>query len=196
MNALPVGVVFSDDPTCERITGNPAALAQFEASSEGNLSASAPEPSAPGRQLRFFSEGRQISDAELPLQRAVRENRLIAPMELHVELPSGRDWFAEASGAPIHDKEGDVTGGVAVTLDITERKRAEETIRHQADLLHLAYDAIILWRLDGGIELWSRGAEALYGFTEQEAIGRSAHELLKTVHPVPVVRDRVRSERV
>jgi len=129
MNALPVGVSFSDDPTCQRITGNPAVLAQFGADPRDNLSASAPDPSVPGRQVRLFHEGRQITDAELPLQRAVAENREIPPMELEVELPSGRRWFAAASGAPIRDASGNVIGGVAVTADITERRRAEEALR-------------------------------------------------------------------
>jgi len=129
MKALPVGVSFSDDPTCRNITGNPAVLAQFEAGPEDNLSASAPDADAPGRQVRFFLDGRQISDAELPLQRAVAENREIPPMELEVRLPSGRRWFAATSGAPVHDAEGNVVGGIAVTVDITERKRAEEALR-------------------------------------------------------------------
>jgi len=100
LQALPVGVSFSDDPTCQRITGNPAVLAQFEARPEDNLSASAPNGSASGRQVRYFLDGREISDAELPLQRAVAENQVIPPIELEIELPSGRRWFAEASGSP------------------------------------------------------------------------------------------------
>ena len=129
MRALPVGVSFSDDATCQRITGNPAVLAQFEVTTQDNLSASAPDANAPGRQVRFFHGGQPITDTDLPLQRAVAENRFIAPMDLEVELPSGRRWFTEASGAPIHDAEGKVIGGVAVTVDVTGRKRAEERIQ-------------------------------------------------------------------
>jgi len=129
MRALPVGVSFSDDATCQRVTGNPAVLAQFEVTTQDNLSASAPDANAPGRQVRFFHGGQPITDTDLPLQRAVAENRFIAPMDLEVELPSGRRWSAEASGAPIHDAQGKVIGGVAVTVDITGRKRAEERIQ-------------------------------------------------------------------
>ena len=68
---------------------------------------------------------------------------------------------------------------------ITERKRVEETLRWQAQLLRLSYDAIIVWQIDGGIESWNRGAEELYGFTESEARGRIPRELLKTIWPVP-----------
>ena len=126
MRALPVGVSFSNDITCHDITGNPAVLAQFEFSPNDNLSASALDPAAPGRQVRFVKNGRIITDAELPLQRAVVENREIPCMELDVHLPSGRSWKAECYGAPIRDVNGNVIGGVAVTVDVTERKLAEQ----------------------------------------------------------------------
>jgi signal transduction histidine kinase/CheY-like chemotaxis protein/PAS domain-containing protein/HPt (histidine-containing phosphotransfer) domain-containing protein len=129
MEAVPVGISFSDDPTCQRITGNPSVLAQFAVRPEDNLSASAPDEAAFGRQVQFYKEGRAISDRELPLQRAVAENRPIPPIELEVELPDGRRWYTAASGAPIRDGQGNVVGGVAVTVDLTERKRAEERTR-------------------------------------------------------------------
>ena len=129
MNALPVGVTFSDDSSCQRITGNPAALAQFEVRPEDNLSASAPDAGAAGRRVRFFKEGRQVSDAELPLQRAVAEKETVPPMELEVELPGGRRWHASAWAAPLFDLQGNVVGGVAVCVDITDRKKDEESLR-------------------------------------------------------------------
>jgi PAS domain S-box-containing protein len=126
MAAVPVGISFSDDITCQRITGNPAVLEQFNVSAEDNLSASALDADAPERKLRFFLDGREITDAELPLQRAVSENNVIPPMELEAVMPGGRQWFAQASGAPVRDAQGNVIGGIAITEDITDRKQAEE----------------------------------------------------------------------
>ncbi|MGZ6225870.1 MAG: PAS domain-containing protein, partial [Syntrophales bacterium] len=119
MQAMPVGISFSDDATCRSITGNPAVLEQFEVRPDDNLSASAQDDRARGRVVQFFRDGRLISDTELPLQRAVAENRVIPPVELEVKLPSGRSWLAEASGAPVHDARGNVIAGLAVTVDIT-----------------------------------------------------------------------------
>lgn len=129
MNSLPVGVSFSNDAQCRSITGNRAVLAQFEMRPGDNLSASTPESGAPGRQVRYFLGKREVGGAELPLQRAVAEDRIISAVEIDIVLPSGRRWTAEASGAPIHDRKGNVVGGVAVTVDITERKRLEEALR-------------------------------------------------------------------
>ncbi len=130
MKALPVGVSFSNDANCRHVSGNSAVLAQFAVGPIDNLSASAPHSDAPGRRIRYFVHGREITEADLPLQRAVAEQREIPPMELEVHLPDGRRWFTEASGAPIRDAQGNVTGGVAVTVDITARKQAEERLKH------------------------------------------------------------------
>jgi len=77
-----------------------------------------------------------------------------------------------------------VIGGFV--LDITERTRAEQTIGELAQLVELAHDAIIVRTVDSRVRFWSRGAEALYGWSAAEAVGRMTHELLQTVFPVSV----------
>lgn len=128
LEAVPVGISYSDDPSCQRVIGNSALLRQLEVEPGANVSPSAPDSSAPGRHIRYFSSGRELPPDELPLQRAVSENRIIEPSEMDIELPSGRRWISEASGAPIRGPRGEVIGGVAVYVDITERKRAEQHI--------------------------------------------------------------------
>ena len=95
-----------------------------------------------------------------------------------------RVWMAWTN-RPIFDEDGQVLEILAVGSDITERKRAEVLLRRQAELLHLSYDAIIVWPLGGGIESWNRGAEELYGYSKEEAEGRVTLDLLKTIHPEP-----------
>jgi PAS domain S-box-containing protein len=77
---------------------------------------------------------------------------------------------------------------MGAVIDITERKRAEETLREQADLLNLTHDAIFIRDLNGVVRNWNRGAETLYGWTAEEAEGRIAHDLLKTVFPISLER--------
>ena len=52
-----------------------------------------------------------------------------------------------------------------------------------ASLLTLSYEPMLAWRLDGPIEFWNTGAERLYGFVSDEAVGRSSHDLLQTKFP-------------
>jgi len=83
------------------------------------------------------------------------------------------------------DEMGQPTGTLETNNDITERRRAEETLRRQANLLEQTHDAILVWDLARTIVFWNRGAEQLYGFSSEEAIGHFSHELLQTEHPLP-----------
>jgi two-component system CheB/CheR fusion protein len=69
---------------------------------------------------------------------------------------------------------------LSLVLDVTERKRAEEAERRYGKLLDSSPDAIFVWRFDTGIETWNFSAEALFGFSAEEARGRNSHELLKS----------------
>lgn len=62
-------------------------------------------------------------------------------------------------------------------------ERTQE-LRERADLLDLASEAIMVRDLNGRIRFWNSGAEAMYGWSRQEAIGNDVHELLQTRYPV------------
>jgi PAS domain S-box-containing protein len=61
--------------------------------------------------------------------------------------------------------------------DNTDRKQAEKKIREQAALLEHARDAIIVCGLEGHIQYWNKGAEGLYGWSVQEAMGKNCRDL-------------------
>ena len=71
-----------------------------------------------------------------------------------------------------------------ILRDITEEKKAEEELKQQASLLELA--PVMVRDLENHIVFWSRGAEKLYGYSKEEAIGRVSHEILKTEGPLPM----------
>jgi PAS domain S-box-containing protein len=71
-----------------------------------------------------------------------------------------------------------IRGVVAGLRDVTERMQAEEQIRFQARLLDAVGQAVIAIDLQGDVVYWNRGAEELYGWSEQEAMGRPVTELV------------------
>jgi len=79
---------------------------------------------------------------------------------------------------------GDTTVRTVLT-DITERNRAEEALKRQANLLELAHCAILVRDLEGRITFWNHRAEEVYGWTRPEAMGNAIHTFLKVRFPVP-----------
>jgi len=71
-----------------------------------------------------------------------------------------------------------------ILRDISERKRTEVELRWRAGLLAQTHDAVIVWRLGGGVMYWNRGAAELYGWTVAEAAGKPVHQLLGTTLPL------------
>src|ERR1700722_14759957 len=86
--------------------------------------------------------------------------------------------------SPIRDKNGVIRGASKIARDITERRRAEEVLREQAQVLDLAQ--VMVRDTDGRIVQWTVGSSSLYGYSKEEAIGRLSHELLKTEFPQPL----------
>jgi PAS domain S-box-containing protein len=58
-----------------------------------------------------------------------------------------------------------------------------KTMAEQGRLLDLSHDAIVVRDAGDRIVYWSRGAEALYGWRQEEALGRKIHRLLHTEFP-------------
>ena len=84
-----------------------------------------------------------------------------------------------------------------VTRDVVPSKHLSEAPRWrdarqviaglEIELLELVHDAVIVRDLrDAKIRYWNSGAEVLYGWSKDEAIGRVTHELLRTVSPHPL----------
>ncbi len=94
-----------------------------------------------------------------------------------VEIP------VEATIAVIKDHDGTEIGFIDVVRDIRERKKSEATLEKQAQLINLSPLAIIIKKIDDTIVFWSQGAQDLYGWTKEEAIGKKSRQLLKTEFP-------------
>jgi PAS domain S-box-containing protein len=66
------------------------------------------------------------------------------------------------------------------------RDKLEIEVSERSSLLNLTHDTIFVHDMSDRIRFWNRGAEELYGWTPEQAIGKSSHELLRTVFPSPL----------
>ena len=73
-----------------------------------------------------------------------------------------------------------------LVVEITARQQTARELAEKARLLDLTHDAIFVRGPDGRITYWNRGAENLYGWSSQEALGKVSHKLLKTGFPQPL----------
>ena len=67
---------------------------------------------------------------------------------------------------------GQLLGFAGISRDITARRQAEETRQRLASIVEFSRDAIISESLDGVITTWNRGAEQMFGYTAEEAVGK------------------------
>ena len=71
---------------------------------------------------------------------------------------------------------------IVALYDITKLQEAERVLGRQADLIDQSYEPIFAWDLESGaIGYWNQGAERLYGFSRQEAVGKVSRQLMRTV---------------
>lgn len=74
---------------------------------------------------------------------------------------------------PVFNEEKACTHLIGSVHDITERKKTEELLRRQAQVIDQIHDCVIMTDLDGYITFWNNGAFRLYGYTPEEAIGKN-----------------------
>ena len=72
--------------------------------------------------------------------------------------------------------------GVATVLAL-KNLSSQGVLREQARLLDLTHDSIFVRNVNDVITYWNRGAEELYGWKAEQAIGKVTHKLLRTIFP-------------
>ncbi|HYO57696.1 PAS domain S-box protein [Archangium sp.] len=154
------GVAILDDRACV-LSLNPAGEAILATSSEN-------------------AYGRHLVDVTQPLDESVlmelvtaaRRGESRSDVDLMVRMPDGRRLTLCFSAAPLEDGR---RASILSFRDVTQARYLADELRHTKDflerLIDSSVDAIVAADMQGRVILFNKGAEALYGYTAQQALG-------------------------
>jgi PAS domain S-box-containing protein len=112
-------------------------------------------------------------------ERSVLESGRGARRNVQFPTPKGT-YVYDVTAEPVRSEEGEIIGLTVAAFDLTESRRMQEHLEYQAQLLENVHDAIIATDLDLRITSWNRAAEKLYGWKEEEVIGKLVREVTRT----------------
>ena len=118
----------------------------------------------------LIPEDRQAEEREL--SERIARGEVVVNFETKRRAKDGRSFDVSLAASPIRDAAGRVVGTSRIPRDITERKRAEEARARLAAIVASSDDAIVSKSLDGIIRTWNSGAERMFGYSSDEALGR------------------------
>jgi len=91
--------------------------------------------------------------------------------------PGGEIWPARVSVTLVRSELAEPYL-ISLIEDLTERMADQRRIREQGEMLDRANDAIVVHEVDRRIRYWNHGAERLFGFSAEQATGRTLAELV------------------
>jgi PAS domain S-box-containing protein len=144
-------------------------------------------------------DGFPIPPSQGPMAMAVKTGRPARNEEAIIERPDGSRAILRLNIDPLYDMNGRLCGAINVFDDVTDLKQAEQASRRLAAIVESSEDAIVSKDLNGIISSWNGGAERLFGYTAEEAIGKPVTLLIppERHNEEPGILERIRrGERI
>ncbi|MEA5569714.1 response regulator [Calothrix sp. UHCC 0171] len=131
-----------------------------------------------------------VADADAQRLKEIKQRVLTTGVgtreEISITSNSHEVKYYDLTVEPLRNESNEVVGITCASIDISERKLAEDKIHQQAALLDIANDAILVRDLENRILFWNKGAENIYGWEASEVYQRNASEILHKETPPEV----------
>ncbi|WP_316816108.1 PAS domain S-box protein [Pedobacter nyackensis] len=145
----------------------------------------------------FWADGSPMAPEECPMSRALKKGLPIIDEEIIIQSLDGVKKNIRPNPVPLLNNKGEIIGAVSTLIDITEQKQAEQKQAMLAAIIESSDDAIISKTLDGNITSWNKAAERLFGYTENEVLGKHISLLIpkERLNEENLIIDKIRSNK-
>jgi PAS domain S-box-containing protein len=151
-----------------------------------------------GRSIYLLIPPERESDEDLILEK-IRRGERVEHYETVRRRKDGSLITVAITVSPLFDSQGNVVGASKIARDVTERTTNARSAQHLAAIIESSEDAIISKDTNGIVQTWNRSAERLFGYTEDEIVGKSILTLIPSArhHEEDVILRKIRrGERI
>jgi PAS domain S-box-containing protein len=147
-----------------------------------------------GSHRLFWPDGRPMAHEECPMAQTLKSGVAIRGTEVILERPDGSRISFMPYPTAWKDRNGNITGGVNILLNAVDQLKADHDNGHLAAIVESSDDAIISKDLNGMIRSWNKGAERIFGWTAEEAVGKHISLLIPAdrIEEEPAIIARIR----
>ncbi len=176
LEQMPTAVVIAEAPGGRLLFANRRAATLFGRAFSAAVSQGSPLfPVMNGRR----TGGEAYRPEDWPLARALSGNEVITDEEIEIFAADNGRRVLSVSAAPVRDSQGKTVAVVGTFLDITQRKRGEQSLADAEQRFRLLVESatdFAIFALDtrGVVVSWNQGAERILGWSESEIVGKTA----------------------